>query len=220
MHRAPRLDTSRCRTGPDAMLRAELPVARCRNAGCAGRAAGDRAWPAPDAVAVADERRGDLRRGRPRAGDGRGVALADRRLPSNRSSVAAAEKPPSNDDRAAPMPLEPLEQSTIEPVVPTIDVPVARTDRADRAAPPSGCLDDPERWKALAEEIRMQVLQRIDIFTDTGLREQLTARLQPSSTARARISSRRSTAKSASCCAPTSPRRSSAKSSTGAMANG
>ncbi len=39
--------------------------------------------------------------------------------------------------------------------------------------------DDPERWKALAEEIRMQVLQRIDIFTDTGLREQLTARLQP-----------------------------------------
>ena len=39
--------------------------------------------------------------------------------------------------------------------------------------------DDDERWESLAEEIRMQVLQRIDIFTDTGLREQLTARLQP-----------------------------------------
>jgi hypothetical protein len=39
--------------------------------------------------------------------------------------------------------------------------------------------DDATRWEALAEEIRMQVLQRIDIFTDTGLQQQLTARLQP-----------------------------------------
>jgi hypothetical protein len=31
----------------------------------------------------------------------------------------------------------------------------------------------------LAEEVRMQVLQRIDIFTDTGLQEQLARRLQP-----------------------------------------
>jgi hypothetical protein len=34
-------------------------------------------------------------------------------------------------------------------------------------------------WEALAEEIRMQVLQRLDIFTDTRLREQLGARLSP-----------------------------------------
>jgi len=39
--------------------------------------------------------------------------------------------------------------------------------------------DDWARWQALAEEIRMQVLQRIDIFTDTALREQLGAQLQP-----------------------------------------
>jgi hypothetical protein len=40
---------------------------------------------------------------------------------------------------------------------------------------------DPEaaRWTALAEEVKMQVLQRIDIFTDTGLQDQLAARLQP-----------------------------------------
>jgi hypothetical protein len=38
---------------------------------------------------------------------------------------------------------------------------------------------DAARWATLAEEIRMQVLQRIDIFTDTGLQEQLTLRLQP-----------------------------------------
>jgi len=31
----------------------------------------------------------------------------------------------------------------------------------------------------MAEEIRMQVLQRLDLFTDTGMRDQLGARLQP-----------------------------------------
>ena len=38
---------------------------------------------------------------------------------------------------------------------------------------------DQARWDSVAEEIRMQVLQRIDLFTDTGLREQLGSRLQP-----------------------------------------
>jgi len=38
---------------------------------------------------------------------------------------------------------------------------------------------DATRWNLMAEDIRMQVLQRIDIFTDTGLREQLTERLKP-----------------------------------------
>ena len=47
------------------------------------------------------------------------------------------------------------------------------------AAPPGGGDPDAARWTALAEEVRMQVLQRIDIFTDTGLQEQLTVRLQP-----------------------------------------
>jgi hypothetical protein len=39
--------------------------------------------------------------------------------------------------------------------------------------------DDQARWDVAAEEIRMQVLQRIDLFTDTGLREQLGSRLKP-----------------------------------------
>ncbi|MEO8536561.1 MAG: hypothetical protein ABI533_03470 [Betaproteobacteria bacterium] len=34
-------------------------------------------------------------------------------------------------------------------------------------------------WDAMAEEIRMQVLQRLDLFTDTGMRDQLGARLEP-----------------------------------------
>jgi hypothetical protein len=42
-----------------------------------------------------------------------------------------------------------------------------------------GGVGDAARWESVAEEVRMQVLQRIDIFTDTGLQEQLAARLQP-----------------------------------------
>lgn len=38
---------------------------------------------------------------------------------------------------------------------------------------------DATRWNLMAEDIRMQVLQRIDIFTDTGLKDQLNERLQP-----------------------------------------
>ena len=52
---------------------------------------------------------------------------------------------------------------------------------ADVVAPPAATVaaDDAEKWDAIAEEIRMQVLQRIDLFTDTGLREQLGMRLKP-----------------------------------------
>ena len=38
---------------------------------------------------------------------------------------------------------------------------------------------DAARWATLAEDIRMQVLQRIDIYTDTGLSGELASRLQP-----------------------------------------
>ena len=44
---------------------------------------------------------------------------------------------------------------------------------------PGPIAGDQARWDAVAEEIRMQVLQRIDLFTDPGLREQLGRRLQP-----------------------------------------
>jgi len=36
-----------------------------------------------------------------------------------------------------------------------------------------------EKWRTLADQISMQVLQRIDLFTDTGLKEQLAQHLQP-----------------------------------------
>jgi hypothetical protein len=74
-------------------------------------------------------------------------------------------------DEASAAPHEP---ASAEPLAtPAVASPVAATQSS--AQPP----DDEVRWHALAEEIRMQVLQRIDLFTDTGLREQLAARLQP-----------------------------------------
>jgi len=63
-----------------------------------------------------------------------------------------------------------------EPVVPAFAVPVSPSP----APPPSPpAVPDAAHWEAMAEEIRMQVLQRIDLFTDTGLRTQLGERLQP-----------------------------------------
>ena len=46
-------------------------------------------------------------------------------------------------------------------------------------AAPAAPADDWARWQALADEIRMEVLQRIDIFTDAGFRGRLGVHLQP-----------------------------------------
>ncbi|MFO1313798.1 MAG: hypothetical protein U1F41_17225 [Burkholderiales bacterium] len=52
-------------------------------------------------------------------------------------------------------------------------------EEARRAADEARRQAEDARWASMAEEIRMQVLQRIDLFTDTGLRDQLGGRLQP-----------------------------------------
>jgi hypothetical protein len=44
---------------------------------------------------------------------------------------------------------------------------------------PGAAASGDERWQALAEQISMQVLQRLDLFIDTGLKEQLAAHLEP-----------------------------------------
>jgi hypothetical protein len=77
--------------------------------------------------------------------------------------------------RADAPPLEPFDTG-VEATLPGVAAPPA-APAVSSAPAASG--DDEARWSALAEEIRMQVLQRIDLFTDTGLREQLAARLQP-----------------------------------------
>jgi ribonuclease E len=53
--------------------------------------------------------------------------------------------------------------------------PAARSDQPFTA----GSQSDQQRIREIAEEIGMQVLQRIDIFTDTTLRAQLADRLRP-----------------------------------------
>jgi hypothetical protein len=68
------------------------------------------------------------------------------------AAILASPDPTAHDEAAAP-------------------APVAET--------PASSVPDDEQWEGLAEEIRMQVLQRIDIFTDTGLHGELAARLQP-----------------------------------------
>jgi hypothetical protein len=54
--------------------------------------------------------------------------------------------------------------------------PVVVDDSAERAAKAAA---EEERWRALAEQVSMQVLQRVDLFTDTGLKTELAGHLQP-----------------------------------------
>ena len=58
----------------------------------------------------------------------------------------------------------------------TAPAPVVVDDAAERAAKAAA---EEERWRALAEQVSMQVLQRVDLFTDTGLKTQLAGHLQP-----------------------------------------
>ncbi|MEO8487378.1 MAG: hypothetical protein ABI585_13685 [Betaproteobacteria bacterium] len=83
------------------------------------------------------------------------VARESTPAPSDDEEIPAASHAIAADDRESP----------------------SRDDAGTPAAPrtvPSG-----GEFEALAEEIRMQVLQRIDMFTDTGLRERLGERLKP-----------------------------------------
>jgi hypothetical protein len=89
------------------------------------------------------------------------------RQPDSASMPPAARSTPSTAESTPPAPPEPPEPP--EPVIVAATRPAAQAPIAD----------DWARWEALAEEIRMQVLQRIDIFTDTRLRKQLSAQLQP-----------------------------------------
>jgi hypothetical protein len=93
------------------------------------------------------------------------------------------EPPPRAGAEAAAefaTPFEAVGPTEGDPAMQTSSVAPTPAPAASPAASPAAASAEEEaRWTALAEEIRMQVLQRIDLFTDTGLREQLAARLQP-----------------------------------------
>jgi hypothetical protein len=85
------------------------------------------------------------------------------------STSAATPRVPFLDDDFI-LEIPPAEEKASAPVLALQPAPLV----ADEPAPSRG----PE-WDGVIEEIRMQVLQRLDLFTDTGLREQLGARLAP-----------------------------------------
>ncbi len=97
-------------------------------------------------------------------------------LPDSESSPEKApiELPAAVDIliEAAP----PIVASMMAPQMPA-SAPTA-SDAASAAAEITS-RDEAAKWDGIAEEIRIQVLQRIDLFTDTGLREQLGIRLKP-----------------------------------------
>lgn len=87
---------------------------------------------------------------------------------TERTAQAPARVPFLDDDFILEIPTPAESASTTAAAVPPAPV-----------VAPSTLSPDSREWDALAEEIRMQVLQRLDLFTDTGLREQLGARLAP-----------------------------------------
>jgi hypothetical protein len=72
-----------------------------------------------------------------------------------------------------------MEASTA--IGPEENKPLALSEPGIVATAPGGerIVGDAAQWASLAEDIRMQVLQRIDIYTDTGLAGELALRLQP-----------------------------------------
>jgi hypothetical protein len=101
----------------------------------------------------------------------------------DQSAHAADETAHAAEPLAADEPLLLQDEEFILDIPPASDVEVPFHEGA--AAPaiaanvvPLLAQGSPE-WEAMTEEIRMQVLQRLDLFTDTGLRDQLGARLQP-----------------------------------------
>jgi hypothetical protein len=113
--------------------------------------------PAPDTVAVVPPV--TLRALEPKP---ESSAHAEERDPAVTRTLRAAGSAPT------PPPLGSAPPATSEAA--------AATARETGGAPAA---NDDERWRALADQISMQVLQRLDLFIDTGLKTQLASHLQP-----------------------------------------
>jgi hypothetical protein len=98
------------------------------------------------------------------------------------SAASAAVTPGLAASEPVILPAEAEFEQEFQPMEPSLaahaaadSVPVI-APVADAGRPVIG---DDARWATMAEDIRMQVLQRIDIFTDTALSGELSTRLQP-----------------------------------------
>jgi hypothetical protein len=101
---------------------------------------------------------------------------------TSRAPEPRAEAPGQADERD-PMVSRTLRAAGSEPTPPpTGSTPPDRTEipaASPRESVPAEVTNDEERWRALAEQISMQVLQRLDLFIDTGLKTKLASHLQP-----------------------------------------
>jgi len=101
---------------------------------------------------------------------------------TSRAPEPRAEAPGRADERD-PMVSRTLRAAGSEPTPPpTGSTPPDRTEIpavSPRESVPAEVTNDEERWRALAEQISMQVLQRLDLFIDTGLKTKLASHLQP-----------------------------------------
>jgi hypothetical protein len=98
------------------------------------------------------------------------AASVEEAAPESPEMLAAVEAPIAEPSPEAP---------SIEAPPLIIEAPPLIIEAPPLIVEAAPIVDDSARWNALAEDIRMQVLQRIDIFTDTGLKDQLNQRLQP-----------------------------------------
>jgi hypothetical protein len=103
-----------------------------------------------------------------------------------RAMEAEGEEMPASDEALAPGDLDwgsGPDRDQEETAAAPADAPAAAPAPEVLPSTPPAAGPEIERaspdWDALADEIRAQVMQRLDLFTDTGLREQLGARLQP-----------------------------------------
>ncbi|MEO8739034.1 MAG: hypothetical protein ABI537_04950 [Casimicrobiaceae bacterium] len=131
---------------------------------------------APDTLAVVPPV--TLKAPEPLSGDGESSTRV-----SFKAAGSAATPPPAGSIANLHSPLEPtLIPSAPAPTAPppvaavpmVASIPLAANETH---AEPRQTSDS--RWQALAEQVSMQVLQRLDLFTDTGLKDQLTHHLQP-----------------------------------------
>jgi hypothetical protein len=111
-------------------------------------------------------------------------------LPSSAAPAESVASPAAEQVMAPASEAQPASVPAAEVAAPEPEAEVAPPQTAEELVAPMpaeeatasaarSLWDDQARWDVAAEEIRMQVLQRIDLFTDTGLREQLGSRLKP-----------------------------------------
>ena len=112
--------------------------------------------------------------GLPRAPDGIAGQIHSRAVSARDSEGLAAMMALAKNPDASALAVAPVARAAIAKADMAKEMPNA-TPLEMEPAP----VDNWTRWEALGSEIRMQVLQRIDLFTDTELREQLNAQLQP-----------------------------------------